>query len=143
MIKTVIDQEIKNVSSKEYKTLSETNKDNKILSSQKKRHKKPDTTNEQILPMKRLKVTTRFQDSPQLAPSTPNTWYYNPVDVDWQQDRADSLGLSIHNDFYVTFKEPRDVSSHAQPNHTHRTLGDGNCFFFCNFNVSYMNTLST
>merc|ERR1739842_284950 len=95
MIKTVIDQEIKNVSCKEYKTVSETNKDDKILSSQKKKRKKKDTTNEQILPMKRLKVTTRFQDSPKLAPSTPNTWYYNPVYVEWQQSRADSLGLTI------------------------------------------------
>ena len=91
------------MSCKEYKTVSETNKDDKIL------------------------------DSPKLAPSTPNTWYYNPVDVEWQQSRADSLGLTILNNKYVTFKEPRDVSSHAQPTHTHRTLGDGNCFFLLQF----------
>ena len=136
MIKNVIDKEIKNVPSKEYKNVCKTNKDNKILSSQKKKHKQPNTTNEKTLPMNsslpmnKLKVTTRFQDSPQLAHSPPNTWYYNPVNFEWQQDRANSLGLKIHDDFYVTFKEPREVSRHAPSTHIHETLGDGNCFFF-------------
>ena len=128
MIKSVIDEEIKKVPSKDYKNKNKTIEDNKISISPKKKRKKPDIRNDPNLPIKKLKVTVRGHDSyhstslkkkhinPNIGneptfpmkklkvtvgthdsqhstPSSPIIWYYDPVDINWQQERSSSLGL--------------------------------------------------
>ena len=80
---------------------------------------------------KKLKETTGVHDSHHSAPSSPITWYYNPVDINWQQERSNSLGLQVcdSDNTYVTFKESRYILRTAPFTRTHYTRGDGNCFF--------------
>ena len=81
------------------------------------------------MPKKKLKMSMRDHDSPHSANPSPITWNYNPVDIEWQRERANSLRIEICNSSYVNFKEPRTVLRSDPPNYCYRTIGDGNCFF--------------
>ena len=115
------------MSSTEYK-IKNTNDQVNISTPQKQKRKK-DIRNELSMPKKRLKMTMSDHDSPNSANPSPITWNYNPVDIEWQRERAKSLGIKICNSSYVNFKEPRTVLRSDPPNYYYSTIGDGNCFF--------------
>ena len=127
IVKNIINEEIKNVSSTEYKNKYPNDQVN-ISTSQKQKRKK-DIRNELSMPKKKLKMTMSDHDSLHLANPSPITWNYNPVDIEWQRERAKSLGIKISNSSYVNFKEPRTVLRSDPPNYYYPTIGDGNCFF--------------
>ena len=160
MIKSVIDEEIKNVPCKGYDHIKKSKKDNnKNLGSSSKKRKIPDTSkgyehmkkfkkdsnnqvssnnkrkiseirNELALSKKKRKMPERGLDLlPSTSPSTESTWVYDPVDVNWQIERANSLGLIIDSTKYVTNRTSRRVSENEKFTRTHKTKGDGNCFF--------------
>ena len=115
------------MSSTEYK-IKYTNDQVNISSPQKQKRTK-DIRNELSMPKKKLKMTMNYHDSPHSANPSPITWNYNPVDIEWQRERANSLRIEICNSSYVNFKEPRTVLRSDPPNYCYRTIGDGNCFF--------------
>ena len=130
MIKGVIDKVIKDASSKKY-CLNKNNTDNmkSISVSGEKQTKRKIENEPNSSKLKKHKIDDSHHDSIDAVPQSIETWRYDPVDINWQQDRANKLGLNIHTSTYVTFKEPRHVSVTARLNRTYKTMADGNCFF--------------
>ena len=100
-----------------------------LSTTQQQKRKNTDVRSKVALPKKKQKISVSDHDSPSSSNPSPITWEYNPVDSEWQQDRASSLGLTIKNSRYVIFKEPRTVLDSEPPKHYYPTVGDGNCFF--------------
>ena len=159
MIKSVIDEEIENVPSKGYDHINKYKKDNSNLASSNKKRKMPETKkgydhrkkfkkdnrnlvsssnkqknseirNEPAFPKKKREMTERGLDVLQSAsPSTVSTWFYDPVDINWQRERATKLGLHVISSTCVTNKVCRRVLMNKKFAKSHYTRGDGNCFF--------------
>ena len=130
MIKDVIKKVIKDSSSK-HDCLNKNDIDNMKTSSFSgtKQTKRKIETEANSSKLKKQKIDDSHHNSLNAAPQSNDTWHYDPVDFNWQQDRANKLGLNIHTSTNVNFKEPRHVSVTARWNRTYRTMPDGNCFF--------------
>ena len=130
MIKSIINEEIEDVPSKTY-SINKTNKDDRnSTSTRMNKRKNPEIINESnSSKVKKQKISAIRRDSSDSLQLSQDIWRYDPVDIIWQQERANVLRLDQYSDTYVSFKEPRDVSVNTRFTRTHTTKGDGNCFF--------------
>ena len=103
--------------------------DNRNLVSSINKQKFSEIRNEPAFPKKKRQMTERGLDVFQSAsPSTVSTWFYDPVDINWQRERATKLGLHVISSTCVTNKVCRRVLMNKNFAKSHYTRGDGNCF---------------
>ena len=129
LIKSVIVDSIENVP--HCKTIKRNRKTESVSTSRDRKRKRiiSNIENESSMPVRKYKKRSFSSTSTNVAPISQETWHYKPVDINWQQERAASLGLNIYSSAYVTNRSSRVVSIHKKFTRDHPARGDGNCFF--------------